>query len=370
MPRAHPDPSGLPGFVWTAFPRWFLSLYRRPSTFLFTLIVIPLTVISVWLYLANEQQWRAREGEDLLVAARLASRIVQDELSRVREMEEAVAARPAFLEAVRRGDRSDLTASLELLLAVTPMVDRVTVLDAQNRPLAEASANPEDAAFSSAPEASTQPLVTWDHPVSGVYLRDQASGEKVVGVATPVRDGERVLGILQAQYRLEELSRWMAKLRLEPSGFVYVTDHRGHLVAYPFQLLPGLPKDVSTWAPVSAPLSVEGGRLIRFRHGRRPVRCWTAAIVAIEPFGWRVIAQQPDSAMLKPFQRLVWSFALLIGFLACILSWLVFRWASLHQATLRLLGQQAKLLKLSRQRQARALMRRGKRGHAGSGDAD
>ena len=369
MARPSSNPSGFLGLFWTAVPQWFLSLYRHPSALLLTLVVIPLVVICVWLYAAREQELRAREGEDLLVAARLASRIVQEELTRVREIEEAVAARPAFIEAVRRGDRSDLTASLEFLLAVTPMIDRVTVLDAQNRPLAEASANPEDAAPSSAPEASTQPPVTWDHPVSGVYLRDQASGEKVVGVSSPIRDGERVLGLLQAQYRLEELSRWMTKLRIEPSGFVYVTDHRGHLVAYPFQLLPGLPKDVSTWAPVSAP-ATEQGQLLRFRQGRRLLRAWTAAIVAIEPFGWRVIAQQPDSAMLKPFHRLVWSFAILIGFLACLLSWLIVRWASLHQATLRLLGQQAKLLKLSQQRQARALMRRGKRDKPGSGDAD
>jgi len=349
----------------SAIPQWFLSLYRRPAAFLLTLVVIPLVVVCVWLYVANERQWRAREGEDLLVAARLASRIVQDELARVREMEEAVAVRPAFVEAVRRGDRADLKTSLELLLAATSMIDRATVLDAKGHVLAEAATL--QAPRSTLHASGSTPL-SWDHPVSGVYLRDQTSGEKVVGVSSPIRDGDRVVGLLQAQYRLEELSRWMGKLRIEPAGFVYVTDHRGHLVAYPFQLLPGAPKDVSSWAPVSVPLS-GGSHLIRFQHGRRQVRAWTAAVVEIEPFGWRVIAQQPDAAMLKPFRRLVWSFAFLIGFLACILSWLIIRWASLHQATLRLLAQQAKLLKLSQQRQTRALLRRGRRGHPGGGDA-
>lgn len=364
----------------SAIPQWFLSLYRHPSALLLTLVVIPLVVICVWLYAAREQELRAREGEDLLVAARLASRIVQDELTRVREIEEAVAARPAFVEAVRRQDRADLKTSLELLLAATPMIDQVTVLDAKGRVLAEASADgssdvtevpapprPAESSSRGGPAPPPVPLA-WDHPVSGVYLRDQASGEKVVGVSSPIRDGERLVGLLQAQYRLEELSRWMAKLRIEPAGFVYVTDHRGHLVAYPFQLLPGAPKDVSSWAPVSVPLSA-GSHLIRFHQGRRQVRAWTAAVVELEPFGWRVIAQQPDAAMLKPFRRLVWSFAFLIGVLACLLSWLIIRWASLHQATLHLLAQQAKLLKLSQQRQTRALMRRGRRGHPGAGDA-
>lgn len=353
----------------SAIPQWFLSLYRRPAAFLLTLVVIPLVVVCGWLSVANERQWRAREGEDLLVAARLASRIVQDELARVREMEEAVAARPAFVEAVRRGDRADLKTSLELLLAATPMIDQATIFDAKGRVLAEASTLQDPSSTPPRPaDSDSRGGLSWDHPVSGVYLRDQASGEKVVGVSSPIRDGERVAGLLQAQYRLEELSRWMAKLRIEPAGFVYVTDHRGRLVAYPFQLLPGAPKDVSSWAPVSVPLSA-GSHLIRFHHGRRQVRAWTAAIVEIEPFGWRVIAQQPDAAMLKPFRRLVWSFAFLIGCLACLLSWLIIRWASLHQATLRLLAQQARLLKLGQQRQTRALMRRGRRGHPGAGDA-
>lgn len=362
-PRGLSLPSGWP---WTAFPRWFLSLYRRPSAFLLMLLAIPLVVICVWLYVANERQWRAREGEDLLVTARLASRIVQEELTRVRQIEEAVVARRAFVEAVRRGDRGDLTASLELFLAATPMIDRVTVRDGPGQVLADVWADghePLDADPASGPS-----LVTWDHPVSGVYLRDQASGEKVVGVSSPIQDGDKRLGTLQAQYRLEELSRWMAKLRIEPSGFVYVTDHQGHLVAYPFQLLPGAPKDVSQWAPVSVP-ATERGQLLRFRQGQGSAHAWTAAIVTIEPFGWRVVAQQPDAAMLKPLHWLVWSFASLMGLLAYLLGVLVLRWAALHQTTLTLLAKQANLLKLTQQRYARALMRLGKRSKSEPGDA-
>lgn len=365
-PMPVPPSSGL---SLGAFPRWFLSLYRRPAAFFVTVVAIPLLVACAWLYLVNERQWRAREGEDLLVAARLAARIIQEELARTREMGDAISSRPPFLAAVLRGDRTALHTHLQLLLDVSPMIDHVRVADAHGALLAEISANPSDAPrpAPSAGEAASHTVV-WQHPVSGVYLRDEASGEKVVGVSSPIRQGEAVLGVLQVQYRLQELARWLAKIRIEPSGFVYVADHRGRLVLYPFQLLPGAPKDVSGWAPVQRPGS-EQGELVRFVQGR-PRRAWTASVVVIEPFGWRVIAQQPDAAMLKPFHRIAWSFALLMLVLAAFLSVPFVRWASLHTAALRLLAQQARLLKLSQQRHARARMRQRRRRRRGTRDAD
>lgn len=344
--------SSRPGFAWTAFPAWFLALYRQPAAFLVTVIGIPLLGICLWLYAENERQWRAREGEDLLVAARLAARIIDEELTQTRQIEEALIARPPFVEAVRHSDRRALETLLQFLLDVTPMIDRVMVTQPDGTILGSAGAAPAD----SRPSDPAPPPLPRQEPVSGVYLRDQASGEKAVAVSTPIRADDATLGALRVQYRLQDISRWLDKVRIEPAGFVYVVDQRGFLVSYPFQLIPGQPKKVLRWAPVAAQASARGA-VIRFRQGR-PSRPWTAAVVSIAPFGWRVIAQQPDAAMLRPFHQLVASFVLLIGLLAGILSLLVLRWASLHQATLRLLAQQTRLLKQHQQRDVASRIRR------------
>ena len=98
---------------------------------------------------------------------------------------------------------------------------------------------------------------------------------------------------------------------------------------------------------------------MRFTQGQPP-RHWTAAVSIVEPVGWRVIAQQPDDQMLRPLQILIASFVLLVLLLAGLLSGLVLRWTHLHKATLRLVAQQAKLLKLSERRHVLARVRKEK----------
>lgn len=350
-----PSESSQPraGLPWQTFPWWFLALYRHPVTSLFLLLVVPLTAACLWLYVVHERQWRAQEEGDLVIAARLASRIIHDELARTHQIEAAIAARPAFVEALTRRDRETLRTHLQTLLDVTPMIERAIVADASAAWRVEAPAS-GDSIPPATPPGPSNP--EWQEPVSGVYLRDPISGEKVVGVSAPVQDGGTILGTLQVQYRLQEISRWLHKVRIEPAGFLYVVDQHGRLVAYPFQLLSGEPKDVSGWAAVAGGAS-ETGTLIRFQQGT-PARPWTAAVVAVPPFGWRVIAQQPDAAMLKPFRQLVWSFVPLAAILAGLLSLLVLRWAHLHRATLQLVEQQARLLKQSEQRRQKDIIHR------------
>lgn len=351
MARAPTSSSARPRFTWLSFPAWFLELYRQPLAFLLTVIGIPLLGLCVWLYAENERGWRTREGKDLLVAARLAARIIQEELDQTRQIEDALASRAAFIDAVKRGDRGALETSLQLLLDVTPMIDRVMVLDLEGRLVATVSSATENPSTTADP-----PRAVWRQPVSGVYLRDAASGEKVVAVSSPVYEDNQALGLLQVQYRLQDISRWLDKVRVEPGGFVYVVDQAGYLVSYPFQLVPGQPKNVSGWPPVKHQLSPQG-EVMRFWQGR-PAGPWTAAVVAVEPFGWRVIAQQADAVMLRPFYRIVLSFLALIGLLAGILCFFLLRWAALHQATLRLLAQQAKLLAQSERRHVTARLRK------------
>lgn len=341
---------------WNTFPWWFLALYRQPLAFLAALLVIPLVAILLWLYTVNERQWRAREGHDLLVAARLASRLIEEALSQTRQIQEAMAAQPAFLEALKHRDQAALMANLHLLLDITPMINRALVTDAAGRRVAEVSAASSSGA-GTAPrvERLDGPHPPWQPPVSGVYLSDQASGEKAVRVSSPIHDGQMALGLLQVQYRLQELSRWLETVRVEPAGFLYVVDQEGLLVAYPFQLLPGRPKDISGWPPVRGQASAQG-TLLRFRQGQ-PRRPWTAAVVSLDPYGWRVIAQQPDAEMLKPFRQLIGSLTGLIVLLVGLTSLVILRWAHLHTATLRLVAQQARLLKHREQRRLRALLR-------------
>ena len=345
---------------WNVFPWWLVKSYRSPLVSLTTLLVIPLVLIYGWLYRTHERQWRRQESADLLVTARLASRIVQEELTQTREIEAAIAARANFVEAVKRRDGEALTASLQILLDAKPMIDQARVVDGSGKVLAAlASLGAAEHSLVDAPDDVPRLDPPAQDAVSGVYLTDKASGTKGVRISSLIRDQRSMIGAVQAQYSLEGIAQWLEKVRVEPAGFLYVADQHRCLVAHPFQLLPGQPKNISDWPPAAADASPEG-TIIRFTQGHPP-RPWTGAVVSVEPFGWRVVAQQPDGAMLKPFRQLMWSFAALIAGLAGLLSVLIVRWAQLHHATLRLVAQQTRLLRVHQQRRLRAMLRRSKR---------
>lgn len=376
----HPSLSG------PLIPNWLLRLYRHPVLFLTTILIIPLTVIGLWLTVVNERQWRSREANDLLVAARLAARILQEELAQTLDAQHALVSHPAFREAVRRREGAALLPNLQVLTEAMPMVDRASVRDARGHLIASVPARGAEDESALPLDSSEDDVSVASLAVSGVSLRSRASGEKVITISSPIhppspdiqtlgaeednaraaserrRAGDAVIGTLQMQYRMSAVSRWVEKIRLESSGFLYVADQHGFLVAYPFQILPGHPKNVSAWPPVGEDASANG-RLMRFAQGR-PARRWTAAIVALEPFGWRVVAQQPDAMMLKPFYELVGSFAGLLVVPLLLVSMLVWRWAHVHGATLELLAQQAHLLRLSEQHRTEDRLRRQSKDHA------
>ncbi len=347
------------GLFWRAFADWLLGAYRHPWLWITNILILPAVVLCFWLYVSTEGTWRKQEEQDLVVAARLASRILEEELRTALTIEGALATRPTFLDAVRHRDASRARAALAELLEMNPSIDRAVIVDPDGTPWVESRTEgvddspPAAAMRHGAPEAL--PPAGWQGALSSAYVDEATGAEKLVSLSHPLQEGEHLLGLLQVQYRLQQVGAWLEKVRIEPEGFLYVVDRQGLLVTYPFQVLPGKPKNVSSWLPVAGAASTHG-TLLRFRQGT-PARAWTAVMVRLEPFGWRGIAQQPDAALLGPFHQLAVS---CFGFLLAVVGLVAVlraRWARLHRTTLELMAKQASLLRRSEQRRTLAFLR-------------
>jgi hypothetical protein len=192
-----------------------------------------------------------------------------------------------------------------------------------------------------------------------VYLADGPSMEKHVAVVSPLALGDGLPGVLHIQYRIETVKSWMQKLRVEPAGFLYVTDQQQQLVVFPFQVLRGRPKPVGDWTPVAVDLPPDGAALV-FRHPRTAER-WLAGVHPVgtpgdsgaRPTGWRVVAVQPEAAALRLVRRLFDLLAVVVLALVLVVGGVGLRWLQLHALTLRLLRQHAKLLHQGRQSRLR-----------------
>ena len=329
---------------------WMLPNYRRPLGFLIGLGVVPLGIILLVAYQLNVSLWRTQALHNLHVTARLASRIIEETLSETVGFERAVAAQPEFLQHLQLRDRAGLRQDMERVLALMPRTDFGMVLSLEAEVLAVYPEHPEligahrdqDEAFQGSRSNG------WEPYVSGVYLREGPEIEKVVSVILPVRQGDTVLGLLQLQHRVEEIKSWLQKIRIEPEGFLYVVDQHNQLVVHPLQVLPGRPKVVADWPPVAQPLS-EQGTTMTFRHGAGG-QFWLAGIHPVGELGWRVVAVQPQGAALQAFRRVFWTLAGLIGTLMVVVLILSLGWVRMHMMSLRLLRQNAKLIRQLQQK--------------------
>lgn len=335
-----------------AFTAWLLKVYRKPLRFLLILVILPVGLTVAVTYQVNLSLARQQALNNLRMTAQVASEAVTRTLDEVILFEQLVASRTDFIEAASRRDQAQLTMLLQQMLPLLPGADRALVaatdgkivastatLDAAD--LAKQSVSDQEA-FRGAREGGWRPYV------SAVHVRDEQDFEKVVDVAVPVTQESSVAGVLFIEFQVNVVRSWVQKIRVEPEGFLYVVDQKGQLVVYPFQVLPGKPKRVSDWPPVAQPLTPQGWGMSfqDIREGRQ----WLAGAFPIGGIGWRVVAVQPEVAVLWLVYRVLATMSLLVVILLVLVVIVSLRWAALQALNMRLLQQNAKLLKQSQQR--------------------
>ena len=336
--------------VSASFSAWLFQVYRKPLQFLFIILVVPLAVIVIATHQASVSMARRQALQNLRMTAKVAAEAMQATLTDAVLFAQLVSQNPGFVDALARNDVHAINADIEQALPLLPDAGEVIVTNAQGTVL---TAFPDQAALIGK-DLSTEGAYRgaqkggWHPYVSSVKVRDEASLEKIVHVAVPVSREGRHLGLLIIEYRIESVRLWVQRVRVEPEGFIYAVDQDKQLVVYPFQILPGKPKVVSDWQPVAQPLLPDGFSM-PFRD-QRANRQWLAGVSPIGDTGWRVVAVQPDDAVLRVLYRIFLPMSVLVVILLGLVLFVSMRWAALQALNFRLLQQNAKLLKQSQQR--------------------
>lgn len=309
-----------------------------------------MTIVGLTQYY-NVRLGRQQALHNLHITARLAAQAIDQTFETTLLCERLIAGQPAFTDAVARRDGEQIAQRLQEPLQFIPGAIKALVTD------------PYGTTIGSYPHMRTQSGIDpglddgvrgarergWQPYVSAVHVNDDDLAEKRVDVSLPIYHGNAVVGLLTIEYRVEAVRSWVQRIRVDPEGFLYVVDHHGQLVVYPFQVLPGKPKIVSDWPPVAQPFIAEGQTLTF--HDARSGRQWLAGVYPIGTTGWRVVAVQPEAAVLRLLYRVLWPMGAVVGLLALILILIGFSWAALQTSSLQLLGQNTKLLKELQQQQ-------------------
>jgi signal transduction histidine kinase len=209
------------------------------------------------------------------------------------------------------------------LLRQLPAVTEVSHIDEKGREQLKVSRLSMDTAgsgvdFSADPRfTETRKGKTWFGPV---YFRKET--EPYMTVAIPeARDRK---GVTAVEVNLKFIWDVVSRIRVGQEGYAYVVDAKGFLVAHPDISLVLRKADMSALPQVKAALAAKPDadfrELPESRNGKGEVVL--AAYAPIETLGWRVLVEEPQSAVFAPLYDAILRTAglLLSGVIVSILA--------------------------------------------------
>jgi signal transduction histidine kinase len=149
----------------------------------------------------------------------------------------------------------------------------------------------------------------WSNPGARSMEVVVRESERVVG-SPEGRPGSGVVGETLDLGVIQDLVR---QTRLGTSGYVYAIDARGVPIAHPDRAA-FTSRSLALPQVTRALASSQGGSTVgRDFHGYKVLSTWAT----VEPVGWKVFVEQPESAAFAPVRGKIWRTALLLaGFLA------------------------------------------------------
>lgn len=201
----------------------------------FLAALLPIMLLSVY-----SLQISTQSVQDLVQAANLSaatnlSQLVTEDVTHLVSVGHAIASVPGTVEAAKTEDVSTMSLRLKALVLAYPQVERAFVTDAHGILWTD---------YPPAPDAFGKDYsnVDWYKglseksapAVSGVYVPYDNARSTAVAIALPIQDESgSLLGSLVLEYRTDQIARWIENIRLGKSGFLYLIDQNGTVVAHP-----------------------------------------------------------------------------------------------------------------------------------------
>ena len=202
--------------------------------------------------------------------------------------------------------------ALAQLLETLPTFDELTYVDALGRERAKVSPYHT---FTAAELGSQAQSVAFRHAMRGErYLSGVGfspySGQPVVALAMPVSDlRQETVGVLMAQVNFHRMWNIVTGLKVGESGYAYVVDEGGRLIAYR-DISPVLRHEDLRHLPTVAaflqgqPITAE----YRGLTGQRVI----GALAPIVGTPWAVVAELPTGEAYAGLYRMLWSLGVLL----------------------------------------------------------
>lgn len=162
-------------------------------------------------------------------------------------------------------------------------------------------------------------------PVSTQLLIGRTSGQPALSLAAPIRKGNNdIVGVISIVADLTTLSEQVAVKRIGETGYSYIVDSAGQVIAHPDPAVTAELMDLSAYPPVRSFLAGEEGEY-SFQDDSGVE--WHASLAPLEN-GWGVIVQQQATEQDQPvalFVRVSLFIVAIVAFALLLFTWLTVR---------------------------------------------
>jgi len=206
--------------------RWALPFFAA---------LLPIMLLSVYaLRTASSSVQTLVESANVSAAANV-SQLLNDDITQMVRLAHAVASVPGTMDAAETRDALTMNIRLKALVLAYPQIQRAFVTDSGSSLWSDYPAIPGSYGESQANMEWYKGLsANWMPFISGVYVPYEGARSPAVAISVPIRRGSgAVIGALVLEYRTEQVTRWLENIHLGQTGYVYVVDQKGIVVAHP-----------------------------------------------------------------------------------------------------------------------------------------
>ena len=312
--------------------------------------LLPVALLCIFAYkLASSRLHKEVVGSNSAVAG-VTGELVRSDMTRMMDMASALSAQPGMVDAIQRRDAEAVSRRLKAtfdavnqsaadpigLKAGVRRIDRTFVTDPTGLQWADYPHAPESIGKNfSTRDWYRGVSASWRPYLSEVYQRNSEPRILIVAMAAPVKDTDgKVVGIIVFQMPLAYLSDVLKSIHVGGSGYTYVVDYRGTIVAHP--KLPDLASQSHKEPAGNASVmkALQGQTFTEEYADPITGEPMVAAFNAINlPSGtWVAVAQQPSATVYGPIRRMGVSIAVAGVLMAAAIFLLVY---TLRRASLR-----------------------------------
>lgn len=310
------------------------SLLTRPAkknkliqVTIFLAIVLPIILIGASGYLQTHQDLTELTLSRRQSIAALAATVLKQRFERLTDIGISLATRVRFRQLLNEGKWEEAIQILNSVREDFPFIDRVFLADPDGTLMTDSPALPGVRGKNFSTRDWYQGVrKNWKPYVSDAYKRAAEPQFNVIAAAIPVREKEKIIGILVLQVQLNGLLEWSNLIEPDSSALIYFVDRKGRLATHLKNPSLGDLVDYSSLSIVKKALGGQTGVETIFNSIEDDERLASYAPVA--GIGWGVIVQEPVTTAFarrdENLQRMLLRYGLFL-LIGCGLAVLILR---------------------------------------------